>query len=132
VFNCTSSRKTKDNFHMLSGEDVLAKLRALPVSTWNYTSEGAQVRHAGPMAEDFYKAFGLGVGDTSIGVQDLGGVTLAAVKALEARTAELQHKTAELEQLRAELTQLRTTNASLEQRLSNIEQRLATTVIAQR
>ena len=52
------------------------------MSTWNYISEGREVRHIGPMAEDFYKQFGLGTGSTSIGVQDLAAVSLAAVKAL--------------------------------------------------
>jgi hypothetical protein len=117
VFNCTSSRATKENFLEVRGEDVLASLRKIPVSSWNYISEGRQVRHLGPMAEDFYTAFGLGTGNTSIGVQDLAGVSLAAVKALEERTAELQQKTAEVEQLRARLS-------TLEQRLAAIEENL--------
>jgi hypothetical protein len=124
VFNCTSSRTTKQNFAPVSGTDVLGKIRALPISTWNYTSEGAQVRHLGPMAEDFYQSFGLGVGNTSIGVQDLASVSLAGVKALEERTAELQSKTAEVDQLRAEVGQLRAANATLEQRLNAIERSL--------
>lgn len=121
VFNCTSSRKTKQNFATVDGEELLAKVRVLPVSTWNYTSEGAQVRHVGPMAEDFYQAFGLGVGETSIGVQDLAGVSLAAVKALEERTADLQAKSAEVEVLRAELGAVQAANAALEKRLAAIE-----------
>jgi trimeric autotransporter adhesin len=124
VFNCTSSRTTKANFLAVSGTDVLGKIRALPITTWNYTSEGAQVRHLGPMAEDFYQSFGLGVGNTSIGVQDLASVSLAGVKALEERTAQLQAKSAEVDQLRAELGQLRAANATLEQRLSAVEQSL--------
>jgi hypothetical protein len=127
VFNCTSSRTTKQNFAPVSGTDVLGKIRALPISTWNYTSEGAQVRHLGPMAEDFYQSFGLGVGNTSIGVQDLASVSLAGVKALEERTAELQSKTAEVDQLRAEVGQLRAANATLEQRLTAIERSLQAT-----
>jgi hypothetical protein len=115
VFNCTSSRYTKENFTSVSGDDVLARLRKVPVSTWNYISEGQQVRHLGPMAEDFYQAFSLGVGNTSIGVQDAVGVSLAAVKALDERTAELQKKTEEVEQLRAKL-------GTLEQRLAALEQ----------
>ncbi|HEY0043890.1 MAG TPA: tail fiber domain-containing protein [Allosphingosinicella sp.] len=114
VFNCTSSVTTKANFVPVSGEDVLAKVRQLPITTWNYTSEGAGVRHLGPMAEDFYTAFGLGVGNTSIGVQDLASVSLAAVQALDARTAEL-------EQLRGEVAQLKSANAALEQRVGAIE-----------
>jgi trimeric autotransporter adhesin len=94
---------------------VLARLRKVPVSSWNYISEGRATRHLGPMAEDFYSAFRLGVGNTSIGVQDAVGVSLAAVKALDARTLELQQKTEEVEQLRAKVN-------SLEQRLAALEQ----------
>ncbi|HEY0413187.1 MAG TPA: tail fiber domain-containing protein [Allosphingosinicella sp.] len=125
VFNCTSSRSTKQNFIAVSGADLLGKIRALPISTWNYISEGQQVRHLGPMAEDFYRTFGLGVESTSIGVQDLASVSLAGVKALEARTAELEDKGREVEQLRAEVEQLRGANSALEQRLSAIEHSLA-------
>jgi uncharacterized small protein (DUF1192 family) len=124
VFNCTSSRATKMNFASVSGTDVLAKIRTLPISTWNYISEGDKVRHLGPMAEDFHAAFGLGNTDKAIGVQDLASVSLAGVKALEERTAELQDKTAEVERLRGEVAALRTANAALEDRLTAIEQSL--------
>ncbi|MEA2175177.1 MAG: hypothetical protein QOD00_2769 [Blastocatellia bacterium] len=131
VFNCTSSRYTKENFLAVSGEDILGRLRKIPVTTWNYISEGQQVRHLGPMAEDFYKAFSLGTGNTSIGVQDLAGVSLAAVKALDQRTAELQTKAAEVEQLRAEVNQLRTANAAMEQRLAALEESMKANTRAQ-
>jgi hypothetical protein len=124
VFNCTSSRATKQNFAAVNGTDVLAQIRNLPISTWNYISEGPQVRHIGPMAEDFYKSFALGTGNTSIGVQDLASVSLAGVKALDERTAELAGKVQEVEQLRAEVTQLRSANAALEQRVAAIEEAL--------
>ncbi|HYO62555.1 MAG TPA: tail fiber domain-containing protein [Pyrinomonadaceae bacterium] len=124
VFNCTSSRATKENFFNVSGEDVLARLRKVPVSTWNYISEGQQVRHMGPMAEDFFGQFGLGTSDKAIGVQDMGGVSLAAIKALDARTLELQQKTSEVERLNAEVQALRAANTALETRLARIEQAL--------
>ena len=114
VFNCTSSRTTKENFAAVDGEDVLSRLRRVPVSTWNYIAEGRESRHMGPMAEDFYQAFGLGTANTSIGVQDLAGVSLAAVKALEERTAQLQEKAAEVEQLRSRVNEM-------EQRLTALE-----------
>ncbi|HEY0405411.1 MAG TPA: tail fiber domain-containing protein [Pyrinomonadaceae bacterium] len=114
VFNCTSSRHTKENFISVNGDDVLARLRKIPVTTWNYISEGQQTRHMGPMAEDFYQAFNLGTGNTSIGVQDLAGVSLVAIKALEQRTNELQQKTAEVEQLRAEVSELKAQFASIQ------------------
>ncbi|HWS90473.1 MAG TPA: tail fiber domain-containing protein [Pyrinomonadaceae bacterium] len=114
VFNCTSSRTTKENFFDVNGDDVLARLRKVPVSTWNYISEGSSARHLGPMAEDFYSAFQLGTSDKAIGVQDAVGVSLAAVKALDARTLELQQKTEEVEQLRSKVN-------TLEQRLAALE-----------
>src|SRR5688572_11076289 len=115
VFNCTSSRATKENFTFVDGNDVLARLRKVPVSTWNYIAEGQQSRHLGPMAEDFYSAFQLGTTDKAIGIQDAVGVSLAAVKALDARTTDLQQKTAEVEQLRAKVTTLEHRLAALEQ-----------------
>jgi hypothetical protein len=122
VFNCTSSRYTKENFLLINGEDVLARLRNIPVSTWNYISEGNKVRHMGPMAEDFYQAFKLGTGNTSIGVQDLAGVSLAGIKALDERTNELQLKSAEVDALRLQVDALRAANAAMEQRLAALEQ----------
>ena len=122
VFNCTSSRATKENFLFVNGGDVLSRLRDIDVSTWNYTSEGRTVRHMGPMAEDFYKAFQLGTGNTSIGVQDLTGVSLAAIKELHHRTDQLQKKTVEVEQLREQVNQLRVENSEMERRLATLEQ----------
>ncbi|HEY6806173.1 MAG TPA: tail fiber domain-containing protein [Pyrinomonadaceae bacterium] len=122
VFNCTSSRLTKENFLIANGSDVLSTLRKMPVSTWNYIAEGSAVRHMGPMAEDFYKGFGLGTGNTSIGVQDLAGVSLAAIKELDQRTIQLQQKNVEVEQLRSQVNDLRLTNNSMEKRLAALEQ----------
>ena len=107
VFNCTSSRTTKENLLVVNGADVLSRLNGIEVSTWNYISEGRRVRHMGPMAEDFFKAFQLGTGNTSIGLQDLTGVSLAAIKELNRKTDELRQKTTEVEQLRGEVNQLR-------------------------
>jgi hypothetical protein len=124
VFACTSSRATKENFVAVSGGDVLSRLKSVDVSSWNYISEGRNVRHVGPMAEDFFKAFQLGTGNTSIGLQDLTGVSLAAIKELHQRTDELQRKTAEVEQLREQVNQLREANSEMERRLATLEQLL--------
>jgi hypothetical protein len=117
VFNCTSSRYTKENFSKATG--VLESLRKIPVTTWNYISEGQQVRHLGPMAEDFWAQFQLGTGNASIGVQDLAGVSIAAVKELD---EQLQQKNAEIERLQNEMKALRSNQADLEKRLQAIEQ----------
>jgi hypothetical protein len=103
-WTCASSRTLKENFSAVDGEEVLAGIRTLPVTTWNMIGGDRSVRHMGPVAEDFYRAFGLGLGETTIGLGDIDGVNLAASKALEARTAELQR---EVDTLRAELAALR-------------------------
>jgi hypothetical protein len=110
-WTCASSRTVKENFRTVDGEDVLARIRAMPITTWNMIGGGREVRHLGPVAEDFYQAFGLGIGETTIGMGDIDGVNLAGVKALEARTQRLQQeldaRTAEVGQLRGDVAELR-------------------------
>jgi len=57
----------------------------------------------GPTAQDFYTAFGLGDGDTSIGTVDADGVALAAIQGL---CAENQALKAQVTGLEARLTAL--------------------------
>ena len=113
VWNCTSDRASKMQFEPMDGEEVLRKLAAMPVDRWSYTTEPG-VRHAGPVAQDFHAAFGLGTDDVSIGHIDLSGIALRAIQALEARTRELDakarelaEKTRELDTLRGDLADLR-------------------------
>ncbi|MBK8506202.1 MAG: hypothetical protein IPL46_30770 [Saprospiraceae bacterium] len=49
--------------------------------------------HIGPMAQDFYQAFGLGVDSTSIAVLDAKGVAFAAIQALKIENDELKRTT---------------------------------------
>jgi len=117
-WSCASSRYVKENVADVDGEDVLTKVRDIPVTTWNYIAEGKQVRHMGPFAQDFYAAFGLGTDSASIGMIDINGVNLAAIKALEQRTAELQAAQAALEAKSERLDQLEARVARLEKLLS--------------
>ena len=102
-----SDVNTKHLFRDLDGEEILAKFAAMPVREWSYKAQDAAIRHIGPTAQDFHAAFGLGEEPLRIGTLDAGGVALAGVKALEARTREL------LEQL-----------AVLMDRLAQLERRL--------
>jgi len=110
-WTCASSRTLKENYLAVDGEDVLARVRAMPITTWNMIGGDRTIRHLGPVAEDFYHAFGLGLGESTIGLGDIDGVNLAGVKALEARTTELRReldaRTAEVAALRGELAELR-------------------------
>ena len=100
----SSDRNRKHGFADVSGDDVLARLRTLPITTWTYNSDPDAVRHLGPMAQDFHAAFGLGgTDDTHIATVDADGVALAAVKALDARAQAQQTRIDALERENAEL-----------------------------
>ena len=83
---------------------ITDKLAALPIYTWSYKAESRKVRHMGPTAQAFQASFHLGDTDRAIATVDADGVALAAAKALEARTTEMQQT---IDELRAELRQLR-------------------------
>ena len=63
------------------------------MSEWGYGSERG-VRHVGPMAQDFYAAFGVGEDDRHITSIDEHGVALAAIKALHAENPYLRAENA--------------------------------------
>jgi hypothetical protein len=77
-----SDRNLKDNFAAVDRREVLARVGEMPISTWNYTFEDPAIRHIGPMAQDFYAAFGVGEDDRHIFPLDATGVSLAAVQGL--------------------------------------------------
>jgi len=90
VFQCTSSKTLKENFVALNGENILAKLRRVPVMQWNYIGEGKNIFHIGAFAEDFFREFGLGTDAKSIGLLDIAGVNTAAIQALDEKTRKQQ------------------------------------------
>ena len=108
----TSDVNKKHGFKTVDGDDILARVDAMPLSTWTYNTESDRVRHMGPTAQDFRKAFGLGDTDKAIATVDADGVSLAAVKALITRTKELRQENSELKAMVADLAQ----------RLSQLEQ----------
>ena len=71
---------------------MLQKLAAMPIRTWSYKAQDAAVRHAGPTAQDFHAAFGLGEDARRISTIDADGIALAGVKALEARSRALSDR----------------------------------------
>jgi trimeric autotransporter adhesin len=124
-WTCASSRTLKENFEAVDGEDVLSRIRGIPITTWNMIGGGPEVRHLGPVAEDFYAAFPLGLGSTTIGMGNIDGVNLAAAKALEARTthlqAQLDERTAQVQALQAQVDAQATLLARMEARLRAVE-----------
>ncbi len=102
-----SSRNYKEGFTAVDPLQILAKVAALPITTWTY-KQSAEGSHMGPMAEDFKASFGLAGDGKSIGTVDADGVALAAIQGLNQK----------LEQAQAE-------NQALKTRLEAIEALLA-------
>jgi trimeric autotransporter adhesin len=77
-----SDRASKRAIKPASGRRVLRKLASVPVSTWTYRAQDDSIRHIGPMAQDFYRAFGFGEDNKHIDSVDADGVALAGIKGL--------------------------------------------------
>ncbi len=92
-----SDRNAKENFQPVDPQAVLEGVAQLPITTWNYKTEDPSVRHLGPVAQDFYAAFGLGADDKHIAALDSSGVALAAIQGLYAQNRELAARNAALE-----------------------------------
>ena len=86
--------------------DVLDTLSRIQISHWTYKTEDTV--HMGPMAQDFYAAFGLGADNRHISFTDTAGVAFAAIQALD---QQVKQKDAKIE--------------ALEERLAAIEALLA-------
>ena len=115
-----SDRNAKANFTQVDGHDTLKRLMSIPIETWNYQSQDPSIRHIGPMAQDFYAAFGLGENDRYINTVDVDGVALAAIQGLYEVVKE---KDAENAKLRAEVDDLKERMAALEESLLSHNQK---------
>jgi hypothetical protein len=111
-FTASSDKTKKENFKPVDGEAVLRKIRGFELTSWNFIGhDPKEFRHYGPMAQDFFAAFGHdGVGkigtETTINSGDIAGILMIAVQALEKRTAELKEKEAQIAELAARLEAL--------------------------
>jgi hypothetical protein len=103
-----SDRNLKANIDAVDVGAILDALVAIPIATWNYTSQAESIRHIGPMAQDFMSAFGVGEDERHITTVDADGVALAAIQGLNAK-------------LEAENAAQRSVIARLEARLDAVE-----------
>ena len=106
---------------------MLGKIRGFELSSWNFIGhDPKEFRHYGPMAQDFFAAFGQdGVGqigtETTINSGDLAGILMIAVQALEKRTAELKQKEAQIAVLASKVEELTAKYAYLETVAARLE-----------
>ena len=111
----SSDRNVKEHFSPVSARDVLEKVSALPISEWNYKADNEALRHIGPMAQDFYAAFNVGMDDKHISMVDADGVALAAIQGLNDKLESGKQKA------ETQMEELKTENAELEARLEKLE-----------
>jgi uncharacterized coiled-coil protein SlyX len=114
-----SDRNVKANFQNVNSQDMLARVNAIPIQTWNYTTQDASIRHIGPMAQDFYGAFNVGEDDTHITTIDSEGVALAAIQGLD---QVVQEKDAEISGLKSQVASQQKQIDSQDARLTALEQ----------
>jgi len=127
AFTNVSAKAQKENFQPVDGEEVLGKIRGFELSSWNFIGhDPKKFRHYGPMAQDFFAAFGHdGIGqigsETTINSGDLAGILMIAVQALEKRTAELKQKEAQIAVLESKVEELTAKHAYFETVAARLE-----------
>jgi len=104
AWSTVSDRNTKQSFRDIDGEAVLSRIRAMSIPEWSYIAQGDSIRHVGPMAQDFFAAFGLGGDSLSITTSDISGINLLAIQSLLRRADALR---VENDDLRAGLAETR-------------------------
>jgi uncharacterized protein (DUF3084 family) len=103
---------------------VLERLLELDISTWNYKTQSASIRHIGLVAQDFKAAFQVGESDKHINTVDAQGVALAGIQGLAQVVQDKDVSIAALEhQVAAQQQQI----TSLESRLAALERAVTTT-----
>jgi hypothetical protein len=105
----TSDRNSKQDFGDVNSRDVLEKVAKLPLQTWSYKND-PNIKHVGPVAQDFFAAFAVGPDDKHIATVDADGVALAAIQGLnqkvEEQAREIQSKNQKLSELEKRLAAL--------------------------
>ncbi|MCH7877760.1 MAG: tail fiber domain-containing protein [candidate division Zixibacteria bacterium] len=105
TWSSVSDSALKRNIREVDYQEVLEKVVALPISQWSYEAQDESIEHIGPMAQDFYRLFGLGEDDKHINTLDPDGVALAAIKALYEENKGLNGRLEKLEELVKKLSE---------------------------
>lgn len=123
VLTEASSRHLKAERRPVHPDSVLARLADVSIETWTYKADANSIRHMGPMAQDFYGAFGLGVDAKHIAPLDANGVALASVQALLKR---IERQSRRIDHLEQKTDRLSSKTKALEARIEQLEQLVQT------
>jgi hypothetical protein len=114
-WSCSSDRNLKENFVAVDSRTTLERLSQVPILQWNAKGTDPNVKHFGPMAQDFYAAFGLGENNKSIDTIDLDGVALSSIQGLYTMAKQQD----------AEVASLKSENDAQQKKIDDLESRLA-------
>lgn len=124
AWSILSDSTKKENIQTVDGAFYLNQLNNVEVYSWNYIAQDSSIRHIGPMAQDFYGAFGLGNDNTTINSGDFDGVNLLLIKELHNKTSVLESQADALVLMEAELNELKIQRAEMMKVLLKLEQKL--------
>jgi hypothetical protein len=113
----------KENFESLDLDTILAKVMELPVTKWNYKTD-PKTKHIGPMAQDFYKQFGLGGDNKTITPIDPTGISLAAIQGLYKKLKEDEQKIQDLQSVIDKQQAQQAQIDALTERLNELEKKV--------
>ncbi|MBB1391281.1 tail fiber domain-containing protein [Shewanella sp. SG44-6] len=97
TINGSSSRETKNNINLINGDNILKLIANLDIYSWSYIQDAGKIIHIGPMAEEFFETFSVGVDNKHISPTDTSGISLAAIKALMNKVESQNEKIEKLE-----------------------------------
>ena len=97
AWNSISDKTKKENYKSVDKQEILEQLVAMSIEKWNYKSQDESIKHIGPYAQDFNKAYGLGDEKLTISTIDADGIALVAIQALAERNKKLEAKVDALE-----------------------------------
>ena len=121
-WNNLSDRNLKANFRPVDPLSILNQVAAVPVQTWNYTTQNESIRHIGPMAQDFSAAFNVGENNTTISTVDAQGVAFAAIQGLY---QVAQAKDAQIDQQQTQISALQSQMDEQAQQLKKLKEQVA-------
>ncbi len=136
-WSAISDKNKKESFVPVDAEIILQKIKNFSLTTWNYKGLDAKTqRHYGPMAQDFYAAFGkdaLGkIGcDTLINEHDFSSINFIAIQALEKRTEAIEALQQKNNKLEIDNIALLNKLTSLAAKLEKLQQQVSALAVIQ-
>jgi hypothetical protein len=116
TWSTVSDRNAKTAFEPVDPDEVLDCLAGMEIEKWSY--KGSKIRHMWPVAQDFYACYGLGVDNKHVTAEDMAGVAMVSIQALNARDQEQQGR---IQALNSKVKELQQENADLKARLERLE-----------